>query len=221
MQALFFGTIRVMDHLNRLHDLFKQFPGIGPRQAKRFVYFLLGTSQGFREALAKEISELASRVAICSSCFRYFDNKGSAIHLCSVCRDEARDAESLMIVAKDVDLDAVEKSRVYKGYYFVLGNTLSLVEKEPESKIRAKELVLAIESRAKKGLKEIILALSLNTEGEHTREYVEDFISPLVKTYKLRVSILGRGLSTGTELEYSDAETIKNALLGRKQETIM
>ncbi|MBI5133773.1 MAG: recombination protein RecR [Candidatus Taylorbacteria bacterium] len=210
-----------MDHLNRLHDLFKQFPGIGPRQAKRFVYFLLGTSDAFREALAKEVSELASRVTICSSCYRYFDSKGLAAHACSTCKDPNRDQESLMIVAKDVDLDAVEKSRVYRGYYFVLGNTLSLVEKEPETKIRAKELVLAIEARAKKGLKEIILALSLNSEGENTREYVEQFISPLVRAYKLKVSILGRGLSTGTELEYSDAETIKNALLGRRQETMM
>jgi recombination protein RecR len=210
-----------MDHLNRLHDLFKQFPGIGPRQARRFVYFLLNTSQSYREALAKEISELASRVAICSSCYRYFDSKGLEAHLCGVCRDTNRDVESLMIVAKDVDLDAVEKSKVYKGYYFVLGNTLSLVEKDPESKIRTKELVSTIENRLKNGLKEVIIALSLNSEGEHTREFVENYIAPLVNANKLKVSILGRGLSTGTELEYSDAETIKNALLGRKQETLI
>ena len=210
-----------MDHLNRLHDLFKQFPGIGPRQAKRFVYFLLNTSDGFRNTLAQEIRELASRVAICASCYRYFDSKGLGSRLCSVCADPDRDHESLMIVAKDVDLDAVEKSKVYKGYYFVLGNTLTLVDKDPESKIRTKELVLAIEHRLKKGLKEIILALSLNTEGEHTREFVESYIAPLVKAYKLKVSILGRGLSTGTELEYSDAETIKNALLGRREETLL
>jgi recombination protein RecR len=210
-----------MDHLNRLHDLFKQFPGIGPRQAKRFVYFLLNTSETYRIALAKEITELASRVAICSSCYRYFDSKGQARHLCSVCADETRDFEQLMLVAKDVDLDAIEKSRVYRGNYFVLGNTLSLTEKDPESKIRTRELVLAIENRIKSGLKEIILALSLNSEGEHTREFVESYIAPLVRAHKLKVSILGRGLSTGTELEYSDAETIKNALLGRKQETLM
>lgn len=210
-----------MDHLNRLHDLFKQFPGIGPRQAKRFVYFLLNTTDGYRETLAKEITELASRVTVCTSCFRYFDSKGMDRHLCGVCHDDSRDHESLMVIAKDVDLDVVEKSKSYKGYYFVLGTTLSLIEKEPESKIRTKELVFAIEQRVKKGLKEIILALSLNAEGENTREYVENFIGPLVKMHGLKVSILGRGLSTGTELEYSDAETIKNALMGRKQETLM
>lgn len=210
-----------MDHLNRLNDIFKQFPGIGPRQAKRFVYFLLGTSEGFRSALAKEITELSSRVTVCSSCFRFFERKNTDATLCSVCRDTSRDAESLMIVAKDVDLDAVEKSKVYNGYYFVLGNSLSLVEKDPESKVRTKELVLAIEKRVKAGLKEIIIGLSLNAEGEHTREFVENFVAPLVKSHSLRVSVLGRGLSTGTELEYSDTETIKNALIGRKQETLM
>lgn len=210
-----------MDHLNRLHDIFKQFPGIGPRQAKRFVYFLLGTSDSFRLALAKELSELASRVTVCGSCFRYFDSKGRDKKLCSVCADVNRDSESLMIVAKDVDLDAVEKSRVYRGNYFILGNTLSLTEKDPESKIRTKELVLTIEHRVQKGLKEIILALSLNSEGENTREFIENYIAPLVRMHSLKVSVLGRGLSTGTELEYSDTETIKNALLGRKQETLM
>jgi recombination protein RecR len=210
-----------MDHLNHLHDLFRQFPGIGPRQAKRFVYFLLSTSEAYRGTLAKEITELASRVAVCESCSRFFDNKGFPKHACSVCSDTSRDKESLMIVAKDVDLDAVEKSRVYKGYYFVLGNTLSLTEKDPESKIRTKELVLSIQNRANAGLKEIILALSLNSEGENTREFIESYLSPLVKAHSLRVTILGRGLSTGTELEYSDTETIKNALLGRKQETLM
>ena len=210
-----------MDHLNHLHDLFKQFPGIGPRQARRFVYFLLNTTDGYRETLAKEITELASRVTVCTSCFRYFDSKGMDRRLCGVCHDDSRDHESMMVVAKDVDLDAVEKSRSYRGYYFVLGTTLSLIEKEPESKIRTQELIIAIEQRVKKGLKEIILALSLNAEGENTREYVENFIGPLVKTHGLKVSILGRGLSTGTELEYSDAETIKNALMGRKQEIMM
>jgi recombination protein RecR len=210
-----------MDHLNRLHDIFRQFPGIGPRQAKRFVYFLLGTSDGFRAALAKEIIELSSRVTICSHCYRFFDKKNLDTDLCAVCRDDSREAGSLMVVAKDVDLDAIEKSKVYNGYYFVLGNSLSLVEKEPTTKIRSKELISTISQRAKNGLKEIVLALSLNSEGEHTREYVENLISPLVKKHGLKISILGRGLSTGTELEYSDAETIKNALESRKQETLM
>ncbi|HEY9480774.1 MAG TPA: toprim domain-containing protein [Candidatus Paceibacterota bacterium] len=210
-----------MDHLNRLHELFRQFPGIGPRQAKRFVYFLLATSEGYRQSLSKEITELASRVSVCTSCFRFFDHRNSNASLCSVCADSSRDTSALMIVAKDVDLDAIEKSKVYGGYYFVLGNTLSLIDKDPDSKLRSQELIETVTRRIQSGLKEIILALSLNSEGEHTREYVEGLIASLVKDHRLKVTILGRGLSTGTELEYSDTETIRNALESRRQEIIV
>jgi recombination protein RecR len=126
-----------------------------------------------------------------------------------------------MIVAKDVDLDAIEKSRVYDGHYFVLGGSLPLFDKELESKIRSKELLRRIESGVKTGLKEIILALSLNAEGEHTRESVESLLSPLVNKHGIEIYTLGRGLSTGTELEYSDSETIKNALLSKKRDTAL
>jgi recombination protein RecR len=209
-----------MDHLHRLHELFRQFPGIGPRQARRFTYFLLSSSEGYRQSLAKEITELASRVTVCTSCYRFFDRRSGTATLCSVCADSSRDRSALMVVAKDVDLDAIEKSKVYGGYYFVLGNTLSLIDQDQDSKIRSQELIETVKRRAGEGLKEVILALSLNSEGEHTREHVEGLISPLVKDHGLKVTILGRGLSTGTELEYSDTETIRNALESRRQEII-
>ncbi|MDP1625080.1 MAG: toprim domain-containing protein [bacterium] len=209
-----------MDNLNRLTDIFRQFPGIGPRQAKRFVYHLLASSDAYRTLLAREITGLASHVSTCPSCFRFFEKKNPASDLCSICTDKARDKASLMVVAKDVDMEAVEKSRVYRGHYFVLGGTLSLVEKEPETKLRQRELIARLDQRVTEGLKEVILALSLNAEGEHTREYIESVIGELVKKHGLRVTVLGRGLSTGTELEYSDSETIKNALAGRKEEIL-
>jgi len=209
-----------MDHLHRLHDLFRRFPGIGPRQAKRFVYFLLTASPSYKKELIDEISRLESRVAVCPSCYRFYDKKGKE-EKCSICSDNARSQETLMIVAKDVDLDAVEKSRVYDGLYFVLGGSIPLFDQEPESKIRSKELLHSIESRAKSGLKEVILALSLNAEGEHTRELIESLLSPLAKKLGIEIYTLGRGLSTGTELEYSDSETIKNALLSKKRDTAL
>jgi len=209
-----------MNNLERLTDIFRQFPGIGPRQAKRFVYFLLGTSDAYREILSREILGLAAHVSICSSCFRFFEKKNQQSSLCSICSDISRDGTSLMIVAKDVDFEAIEKSRVYNGYYFILGGILSLIEKDPESKVRTRELVSRLESFAGQGLKEVILALSLNSEGEHTLEFIENIIGPTIKKHGIKVSILGRGLSTGTELEYSDAETIKNALAGRKEEML-
>lgn len=123
-----------------------------------------------------------------------------------------------MIVSKDADLDAIEKSKTYDGKYFVLGGTVPLFDTQTSSSIRSRELIDRIESGAKAGLREIIVACSLNAEGEHTRENVESLLSPLAEKYSLSMYTLGRGLSTGTELEYSDAETIKNALLSKKKD---
>ena len=209
-----------MDHLHRLHDLFRRFPGIGPRQAKRFVYFLLTAPENYKKELIDEISKLETRVATCPTCYRFYDKKGIQKE-CSICADKNRLKETLMIVTKDVDLEAIEKSKVYDGHYFVLGGNIPLFDKELESKIRSKELIHSVETKAKQGLKEIILALSLNAEGEHTRELVESLLSPIVNKLGIAIYTLGRGLSTGTELEYSDSETIKNALLSKKRDTAL
>lgn len=118
-----------------------------------------------------------------------------------------------MLVSRDADLEAVEKSHVYEGLYFVLGGSIPILDKNPEGRIRSRELLETVEKRASDGtLKEIIFSLNANPEGENTHEFLERFLKPLKEKYNLTFSTLGRGLSTGTELEYSDSETIKSAL---------
>ena len=117
-----------------------------------------------------------------------------------------------MLVEKDQDLAALERAGTYKGRYFVLGGALTLSGK---GGIREKELLTAIQKRLEKGLQEVVLALSATSEGEHTADYVRRLIAP--HREKLKISTLGRGLSTGSELEYSDAETLRAALAGRKE----
>lgn len=122
----------------------------------------------------------------------------------------------LLVVSRDVDYENIEKSRSFVGKYFVLGGNIPILEKEPESKIRSRELVALVEARAKnKTLKEVILALNVTPEGENTEMFLKKSLTPLSEKYAFKISELGRGLSTGLELEYSDAETIKNALLNR------
>lgn len=115
----------------------------------------------------------------------------------------------LMIVPRDAELEAVEKSGSYRGYYFVLGGVVPILEKEPERKIRLKEL----DERLKKDthIKEVILAMNANNDGENTADFIRERYQGSVFTF----SILGRGLSTGAELEYADPETLKNAFLHR------
>ena len=125
-----------------------------------------------------------------------------------------------MIVSRDIDLETVEKSGSYNGIYFVLGGTIPILDQNPENKIRLKQLVNFIgnrtaEDEGKEKISEIILGLNANPAGEHTAEFLKNILSSLASKHSVKISTLGRGLSTGTELEYSDSETIKNALKNR------
>ncbi len=202
-----------MDNTDKLIELFKEFPGIGPRQAKRFAYFLLQKNSSYVNELTRLISTVRAKIKLCESCFRFSDTQNK---LCSICRDESRDKASLMIVSHDVDFENIEKTGSYKGYYFILGGTIPVLEKNPEQRIRQKELLKIVENRVANGLKEIIIALNYNPEGENTLSYLKELVAKVPFDSKLKISTLGRGLSTGTELEYSDSETIKNALKNRQ-----
>ena len=121
-----------------------------------------------------------------------------------------------MIISNDVDLENIEKTKFYNGYYFVLGGNIPILEKNPEKRIRQKDLITSIEKRIKTGLSEIIMALNYNPEGENTLSYLSQILKPITLKNKIKISSLGRGLSSGTELEYSDSDTIKNALQNRQ-----
>ncbi|MDQ5912392.1 MAG: recombination protein RecR [Patescibacteria group bacterium] len=213
-----------MDPLSKLEEIFRHFPGIGPRQAKRFAYFLLTKSDADLAEFSKSILELKKSVSMCSLCQRFFPIGNKVVNvaapICSICSDPNRDTDTLMIVGRDIDLQAVERSRAYNGLYFVLGGSVPIFDEAPDQKIRQKELMARLEQMTSQEeghrLKEVILATSVNPEGEHTASYIAGLLKPLVSTHGFRVSTLGRGLSTGTELEYSDSETLKSALQNRR-----
>ncbi|MEK7661905.1 MAG: toprim domain-containing protein [Patescibacteria group bacterium] len=205
-----------MDSARKLAEYFSKFPGIGPRQARRFVYFLLSQNGSFAEGLSRALADLKNAARQCESCKRFFEETLGKSELCDVCRSPLTDKTVLMVVEKDIDFENVRKSGVYKGQYFILGGLLPILEKNPVGAIRIRELISLIEKLAPKGgLKEIIIALSANTEGDNTFNYIKKTLEPIAQKYKLAVSGLGRGFSTGLEIEYSDAETLGNALKNR------
>ena len=205
-----------MNSIDKLTEIFTKFPGIGPRQAKRFVYFLLTRDNGFLIDLANTLKNLKANSKICESCSRFYSISSYSSNLCDICIDENRDKDVLMIVAKDADLSNIERVGNYNGMYFVLGGFVSILEKNPEQKIRIEKLITLIEKKIKeKDLKEIILALSLNPDGENTIEYVMERLKPLLANKKIKITTLGRGLSTGAELEYLDDNTFQNAFKNR------
>ena len=116
----------------------------------------------------------------------------------------------MCVVANETDLEAIEKIKKYKGFYFILGGTVSALKKTDIEKLRIRELEERIKNRTEIG--EIILALNSTSEGEATALYLERLLKPLNK----KLSRLGRGLPVGGELEYADEETLSSAFEGRK-----
>lgn len=218
-----------MDSLHRLEEIFAHFPGIGPRQAKRFVYYLLNKPQSSVKEFTDLVLEVKKSTTECGRCHRFFigndsnkrmSAKSPAGSLCSICADGNRDDSLLMVVARDSDFETVEKSGAYKGLYFILGGTVPILDKEPEKRIRLKALLERISEKGSP-VKEVILSLNATPDGEHTAELVKESIQKVLGVAsiksgtQIKISVLGRGLSTGAELEYVDSDTIKNALQNR------
>ncbi len=202
------------DPIDDLSQIFKRFPGIGIRQARRFVYFLLSAPEDYRNQLIKEISNLKNSVSICPSCFIHFTSSEEG--LCDVCRKNTIDKSILLVVEKDSDCESFKRTHAHKGKYFILGGLVPSVEKNVGSFIREKELLKTIESRLTDGLSEVILAFPATPDGEHTDSYVRSRLNEYILNKNLRVTSLGRGLSTGSEPEYADSETLKSALGNRQ-----
>jgi recombination protein RecR len=206
-----------MNPIQKLSEILSELPGIGPRQAKRIVYFLLTRDKKFLNDMSALIADIKGEISVCTSCNRFFQKGKGRNELCNICSDPNRNAASLMVVSRDVDLDNMERTKAYDGLYFVLGGTVPILEKEPEKKIRERELLKIVEERSKsKTLKEVIFALNANPEGENTRDHLARRLGPVVNAHSFKLSTLGRGLSTGSELEYSDSDTLKNALKNRQ-----
>ncbi|MCK4918544.1 MAG: recombination protein RecR [Candidatus Pacebacteria bacterium] len=205
-----------MNSIDKLTEYFIKFPGIGPRQAKRFVYFLLTRDSAFLNELANTLKSLKSDSKMCQSCSRFYSSSNYNSALCDICLNKNRDTDTLMIVAKDADLTNIERIGNYNGSYFVLGGFISILEKNPEQKVRITKLLSLIQTKIKNSnLKEVILALSLNPDGENTLNYISEKLKPILENQNIKITTLGRGLSTGTELEYLDDNTFQNAFKNR------
>lgn len=197
------------DSIERLTSLFERFPGIGPRQAQRFVQFLLRSPSSVRRELIESVQGLATSVRMCPECRRYHAAEEA---VCSICANPERDQSLMAIVASDADLSALERSGTYRGRYFVLGGTISLAN-ENMGNLRIAELKKTVTTRP--DLIEVVLAFPANPEGDATANHIRHELLEMTDFDK-QITTLGRGLSTGSELEYADPETLKSALDNRK-----
>lgn len=207
-----------MNPTDRLTELFMRFPGIGPKQAKRFVYFLLREHSHYKEQLIKALEELKFTGKQCEKCFRFYGDRNAdpAKTICDICSSVSRDQHIIMIVEKELDLDAIEKTGSYNGLYFILGGLVPPLTEKPTELIRIRELTTYIHTGISEGtLTEVIFALPVTDYGDTTTEYIEKTIKQIVGIEKVKLTHLARGLSSGLELEYVDRNTFRSALEGR------
>jgi recombination protein RecR len=195
--------------IQKLIEKFSKFPTVGPRTAARFVFYLLRLPKEEIEELINSISNLQKNIKICSLCFNPLEGEGT---LCSICQDKSRDKSLLCIISNETDLQAIEKIKKYKGFYFILGGTVSALKKADVEKLRIKELEEKLKNEPQ--IREIILAFNSTPDGEATALYLERLIKNLPNGR--RITRLGRGLPVGGELEYADEETLGAAFEGRK-----
>lgn len=199
-----------MNSIDTLAELFQSFPGIGKRQARRFVYFLLHKDTAYIQQLVNEIAAVKQEINQCTECYRFYPR--DAQNTCPICK-EHKESKQLMIVEKDADLENIHKTKLYQGKYFVLGGFIASHEKK-RSYARVEPLLARIKHDSEAGIiSEVIFGLSVSPEAEHTRLRLYSMIHDQYP--HLIFSTLGRGLSSGTELEYSDLETLKYALQSR------
>ncbi len=195
-----------MTPIKELIDQFQKLPSVGPKTARRFVYFLIHKNDGrYLNNFENALREVKEKIGICKKCFNIAEGE-----LCSICNDQERDHQTICIVEEALDILPIEESLGFNGVYHVLGGAVNpTMDENTLQDLHIKELVDRIKVAT---LKEIIIAFNHSTEGEATALYIIKLLSPL----KIKISRLGRGLPTGGDIEYADPETLKGAFAGRR-----
>lgn len=187
----------LIDELGRL-------PGVGPKSAQRIAFYLLQTEDDLAERLAKVLIEVKERVRFCDICGNVSEQER-----CNICRDVRRDQTLICVVEESKDVQAIERTREFRGLYHVLGGAISPIEGIGPDQLRIKELMSRLSDAS---IKEVILATDPNLEGEATATY----LSRMLSTMGIPVTRLASGLPVGGDLEYADEVTLGRAFSGRR-----
>jgi len=191
---------------DRLKNALKKLPGTGQKSAERMAMHLALENRADALEIAEAITAALGRVTPSPECFGLSENG----QLCEICADASRISDALCVVEKASDIAAIEKSGAWRGKYHVLGGKLS-----PLKKIGPEKLNLAALSKRvdESGITEIILALSNDIGAEATCHYIQERIAA---PRAVRLTRIGFGLPSGSQLGFADSGTIKSALESRK-----
>lgn len=191
--------------LTDLIEALAALPGVGPRTAERYAYFLLKHESHTSARLADTLTRLHNGVGYCRKTFALI---GSDQELSDLYTDPRRDKQLVAVVAEPFDVVALEKTAQFHGTYHVLGGLVSPIDGIGPDQLHIRELIDRIDED---GVTEIILATNASVEGESTALFIQQQISDK----PVKISRLARGLPIGVDLEYADQITLGRALQGR------
>ncbi|WP_310961559.1 recombination mediator RecR [Nocardioides terrisoli] len=187
----------LIDELGRL-------PGIGPKGAQRIAFHLLAADSADVRRLAEVLVEVKQKARFCAVCGNVSEEEQ-----CRICRDPRRDPSQICVVEESKDVQAIERTKEFRGRYHVLGGAISPLEGIGPEQLRIRELIQRLENGE---VTEIILAMDPNIEGDATAAYLTRMLRPM----GLRVTRLASGLPVGGDLEYADEVTLGRAFAGRR-----
>jgi len=188
----------------RLIEALHRLPGIGPKTAQRLTYHMVRMPIEEARSLSEAILAIKTSISFCSSCQNITETDP-----CPLCSDPRRDRSQLCVVEEPLDILPLERSGKFSGLYHVLHGVISPMNGIGPEELKIRELL----ERLKDGqVKEVIMGINPNLEGDATCMYINGLISPLGIT----VTRLARGLPAGGDLEYVDDLTLARALEGRQ-----
>ncbi len=204
--VIFMSFMKLGPTLDKLVDALKRLPGIGPRSAQRIAFHLLQHDRDGALALGEALLAAAADIRHCARC-----NTLTEQEICETCANTRRDAGLLCVVETPADQLMIEQSLAFSGLYFVLLGRLSPLDGIGPREIQMERLL----ARAADGLvREVIVATSFTPEGDATAHYVAELLR--ARDPQLKITRLARGVPVGAELEYTDVNTIAQAMLDRR-----
>ena len=204
--------------IKQLISAFSALPSVGERTAERFVFYLLKSGKKEAAELILALKNLMRDVTSCPICWNFTQHRPDADgtgagfsdkSLCYICNDKNRDHTTICVVAEPADMEVMEKTGAFNGVYHILRGEIRADEELDAQNLKIKELL----ARAGGPVREIILALNPNLEGETTMMFLTKQIRE--KNSAIKISRLARGLPMGSDLQYADEITLGSALRNR------